>query len=169
MFKAVIFDVDGTLIDSVEHHARAWVETFTHFGIDVAYDDVRREIGKGGDQLMPSFVPPELLQSRGEEIESHRVELFKRDHLPKVQAFPGVRELFERIRAEGLAIALASSAKADELERYVEIADVTGLFEAATSSDDAEQSKPFPDIFEAAASKLPGVTLKNSVVVGDTP
>jgi beta-phosphoglucomutase-like phosphatase (HAD superfamily) len=99
MPKAVIFDVDGTLIDSVDLHAAAWVDTFRHFGLEVAHDEVGSQIGKGGDQLMPVFLPPAMLEGRGEEIEAHRGRLFKRDYLPKARAFPGVRALFERARA----------------------------------------------------------------------
>src|SRR4051794_2805196 len=150
MPKAVIFDVDGTLIDSVDLHAAAWVETFRHFGLVVSHGAVRSQIGKGGDQLMPVFVPRGLLERRGGEIETFRADLFKRDYLAQARAFPGVRALFERIRAAGQTVVLASSGKADEVERYQEIAGITDLVQAVTTSDDAERSKPHPDIFEAA-------------------
>src|SRR3954454_1499025 len=94
--KAVIFDVDGTLIDTNALHSAAWVEAFQHFGVKVDLDDVRRQMGKGGDQLMPSFLPPDLVEQKGPAIERFRVDLFKRKYLPQARAFPGVRELFER-------------------------------------------------------------------------
>jgi HAD superfamily hydrolase (TIGR01509 family) len=169
MPKAVIFDVDGTLIASVDAHAQAWVDAFAHFGFPAEFADVRADVGKGGDQLMPGFVPPDVVEARSEEIETFRTKLFVREHLPKVQAFPGVRDLFERIRADGLRIVLASSAKGEELERYLEITGIGDLIEGATSSDDAERSKPFPDIFLAALKTLPGVEESEAVVVGDTP
>ncbi len=169
MPKAVIFDIDGTLVDSVDLHASAWVDTFRHFGLDVSHDAVRSQIGKGGDQLMPVFVPREMLEECGEEIEKFRSDLFKREYLPKVRAFPGVRELFERIRAAGQTVVLASSCKEDELEHYEEIAGVKDLVQAATTSSDAERSKPHPDIFQAALERIAPVTAAEAVVVGDSP
>jgi len=127
MPKAVIFDIDGTLIDTVDLHAAAWVETFRDFGFVTAHDDVRAQIGKGGDQLMPVFLPRDVLDARGKDIERHRSDLFKRRHLSQARAFPGVRALFEHIRAQGQAVALASSGKKDEVERYQEIAGVAHL------------------------------------------
>src|SRR5689334_6920220 len=127
MPEAVIFDIDGTLIDSVDLHAAAWVEAFRHFGIAVDHGAVRAQIGKGGDQLMPVFLPRDMLEQRGEEIDKFRASLFKRDYLPKARAFPGVRALFERVRAAGQTIVLASSGKADEVERYQEIAGIEDL------------------------------------------
>ncbi|RAK52571.1 HAD family hydrolase [Phenylobacterium deserti] len=169
MARAVIFDVDGTLIDTVDLHAAAWVDTFRHFDLDVAYDAVRSQIGKGGDQLMPVFLPPDMLEARGEEIETFRSELFKRDYLPKARGFPQVRDLFQRLKADGVIIAIGSSCKADELPVYTDLADVTDLIDVKTTSDDAERSKPFPDIFQAALEKLAPLTASDVLVVGDSP
>ena len=169
MLKAVIFDVDGTLVDSVDLHARAWQEALAHFGKRVEYERVRYQIGKGGDQLMPVFLSEEELDEFGEELEKYRGDLFKREYLSRVKAFPSVRELFERVEREGLQIALASSAKADELKTYKKIADIEDLVEEETSADDAEKSKPHPDIFEAALARLDDVSPSEAVVVGDTP
>jgi HAD superfamily hydrolase (TIGR01509 family) len=169
MVKAVIFDVDGTLIDSVDCHAAAWREALRHFGHDVPYEKVREQIGKGGDLLMAALLPEDEVRRRGEEIEGYRLELFKREYLPRVGPFPMVRELFERIEADGLRIALASSAKEEELERYKEIAGIEDLLEAETSADDAERSKPHPDIFEAALARLEGIEAADAIAVGDTP
>jgi HAD superfamily hydrolase (TIGR01549 family) len=169
LLKAVIFDVDGTLVDSVDLHARAWQEAFEHFGKHFEYERVRYQIGKGGDQLMPVFLSEEELDEFGEELEEYRGQLFKREYLPRVKAFPAVRELFERVAREGLQIALASSAKADELKTYKRLADIEDLVEEETSADDAEKSKPHPDIFEAALGRLKDVSPAEAVVVGDTP
>src|SRR5215210_7871 len=114
MIKAVIFDIDGTLVDSVDLHAQAWKEAFKHFGRDVPFEQVRHQIGKGGDQLMPVFFSKEELERFGDEMEEYRGEIYKRDYLPRVRAFPEVRELFQRIRQDGKRIALASSAKEEE-------------------------------------------------------
>jgi len=169
VLKAVIFDVDGTLVDSVDLHARAWQEALAHFGKRVDYERVRYQIGKGGDQLMPVFLSESELEEFGEELEKYRGELFKREYLPRVEGFPAVRELFERVRREGLRIALASSAKGDELKVYKKIARIEDLVEEETSADDAERSKPHPDIFEAALGRLADTRPSEAVVVGDTP
>ena len=169
MAKAVIFDVDGTLVDSVDAHAHAWQRTFARYGYDIPFERVRHQIGKGGDQLMPVFLPKELVAQQGEQIERERLELFKREYLPSIRAFPKVRELFQRLKVEGKRIVLASSAKGEELETYKRIAHIEDLVDEATSSDDAERSKPHPDIFEAALAKLGGLKASDAVVVGDTP
>ena len=169
MIRAVVFDVDGTLVDSVDLHARAWQKAFAHFGRQIPYEEVRHQIGKGGDQLLPEFFSQEELDRFGEELEKYRSELFKRDYLPRVTGFPQVRELFERVLADGKRIALASSAKKDELGVYKKIAGIEDLVEDETSADDAEKSKPHPDIFEAALEKLDGVRPQEVIVVGDTP
>lgn len=169
MIKAVIFDIDGTLVDSVDLHAHAWQETFRHFGKEIPYEKVRHQIGKGGDQLMPVFFSKEELDKFGEEMEKYRGELYKREYLPKVRAFPHVRELFLKIRNDGLRLALASSAKEDELGAYKKIARIEDLVEEETSADDADKSKPHPDIFEAALERLGSVESHEAIVVGDTP
>jgi len=167
--RAVIFDIDGTLIDSVAGHARAWQEVFARYGVDAPFERVRQQIGKGGDQLMPVFIPRDLIERKGKEIERERAEIFKSRYLPGVKPFPGTRELIERVKAEGLQVAIASSAKEDELKEYLKIARIDDLIEHITSSDDAERSKPYPDVFQAALAKLRGVSPAEAVAVGDSP
>src|SRR4051794_33525568 len=99
--RAVIFDIDGTLIDSGDGHARAWQEVFARYGYEVAFDRIRGQIGKGGDQLMPVFLPHELIERLGEQIERERQGLFKSKYLPHVRAFPGARELFQKVQSAG--------------------------------------------------------------------
>ena len=169
MVTAVIFDIDGTLVDSVDLHAEAWRRAFREYGREVPFADVRHQIGKGGDQLMPVFFSKEELARFGGEMEKFRGDLYKREYLPRVRAFPSVRELFERVRADGHRIALASSAKKDELAAYKRIARVEDLVEEETSADDAERSKPHPDIFEAALERLGHPDPAEVVVVGDSP
>ena len=169
MITAVIFDIDGTLVDSVDLHAEAWQVALERFGKKVSFAEVRRQIGKGGDQLMPVFLSQREMEKFGEELEQYRSKLFKKEYLPRVTAFPGVRQLFERVRQDQKRIALASSAKGDELKTYKTIAGIDDLIEAETSSDDAERSKPYPDIFEAALAELGDVAPDKILVVGDTP
>jgi len=135
----------------------------------VAAADVRTQIGKGGDQMMPVFAPQSLVDARGEEMERHRSELYKGEYMPRARAFPGVRALFERLKADGKRVAIGSSCKADELGAYLKLADIEGLPDAATTGDDAEHTKPFPDIFQAAAAKLGPLDRTEVVVVGDSP
>ena len=168
MITSVIFDIDGTLVDSVDLHAEAWREALERFGKKVSFAEVRRQIGKGGDQLMPVFLSREELQNFGDELEQYRSDLFKKEFLPRVKAFPDVRQLFQRISEDDKRIALASSAKGDELKTYKAIAGIEDLVETETSSDDADRSKPYPDIFQAALAQLGDVRPDNVVVVGDT-
>lgn len=167
---AAIFDVDGTLVDTVDLHAACWVETLRDFGIEAGFDEVRGQIGKGGDMLLPVFVPEPVLKARQEEMEAARAALFAEDYLSRARPFPGVRPLFERLRAEGLRIALASSGKAEEVEHHKEMLGIADLLDAGTTSEDAERSKPFPDIFQAALDRL-GLAGEpaRALVVGDTP
>ncbi len=168
MIEAVIFDVDGTLIDSVDDHARAWVWAFARHGVDVTFEDVRIQIGKGGDQLMPVFMSDEDVARVGEAMSKERGDFFKEEYLPHLRPFPDVRELFERILADGKRIILASSAKKDELQEYKKIARVDDLIEDETTADDSEKSKPHPDIFHAALATIPDVDPANVIVIGDT-
>ena len=115
---AAIFDVDGTLIDSVDFHARAWVDAFAEFGVPVAFEKVRRQIGKGGDKLMPVFLSKDQLARFGQELDAFRSGHFKRKYLEQLRPFAGVRALFERLVGNGIKIALASSSKPDELQVY---------------------------------------------------
>lgn len=168
MIKAILFDVDGTLIDSNDLHAAAWREAFLPFGVALPLEQVRSQIGKGGDNLIPALLPPELVVAKQEEIETYRGDLFKRDYLPRVVPFPKVRELFERLAANGKIIVLASSAKAEELQFHLGVIGAEDLVSATTSADDVESSKPDPDIFQAALGKV-SVGPNEAVVVGDTP
>jgi len=155
MPEAAIFDVDGTLIDSEDLHAKAWQDAFHAYGHEVSFDDIRSQIGKGGDRLMPVFLSKEELDGNGKELERHRGQALKGRYLPQITPVPMVRELLQRMQADGTEVALASSAKEDELQTYKELANTEDLLEAETSSDDAESSKPNPDIF-LAALKHPG-------------
>lgn len=168
MPKAVVFDVDGTLVDSVDLHARAWQDAFRAYGREIPFEDVRYQIGKGGDQLMPVFFSTGELRRFGEEMQKLRSRLYRERYMGQVRAFGGVRPLFERIKRDGKRIALASSADREEFEANLKLLGIGDLVDGATSSHDAERSKPFPDIFEAALAKLPGVQAVEAVAVGDT-
>jgi HAD superfamily hydrolase (TIGR01509 family) len=166
---AALVDVDGTLIDSVDLHARAWQEALAYFGRRVPFEEIRAQIGKGGDQLLPVFLSEDELARRGEAVEEYRSELYKRKYLRQVRPFPRVRELFQALQRRGVRVALASSAKGDELAIYKAIAGIDDLVDTETSSDDAERSKPHPDIFAAALKRLGGAPLRDTFAVGDSP
>ena len=170
MKKAVIFDIDGTLLDSVDQHAHAWQDAFRRFGHEIPYEKIRSQIGKGGDQILPLFLSKQEQEKIGKDLQDYRSTLFKEKYLPDVKPFPCVRDLFLKIKDNGQQLALASSAKGDELKTFERIAGIDDLVQAETSSADAKHSKPNPDIFQAALDKLgQGVKPENCVVVGDSP
>ena len=129
MIEAVIFDIDGTLVDTVDFHAQSWDRTFQHFGHHIPYDQIRAQIGKGSDKLMPVFFSLEELNESdddsdltfGERMRDYRRELYKREYHPQIKAFPQVRELFLRLKANDKRVALASSATKSDLATYKQI------------------------------------------------
>ena len=166
---AAIFDIDGTLVDSVDLHAKAWMEALAHFGYKIPFEQVRHEIGKGSDKLIPDLIGEEEAKRVFEDLDEFRGKLWKSQYFEHVKAFPKVRELFERIESDGKQIVLASSAKGDELKKYKQIAGIDDLIEEETSSDDVGQSKPSPDVVHAALAKLGNPDRAAVVMVGDTP
>lgn len=135
---------------------------------DVGFDEVRNQIGKGGDKLMPSFLSATEQKEHGEALERWRGERFKNCYLPLVRPFSAVPELMRRVHDAGLLIAVASSAKKDELSDYLEIANIACLVDEMTSADDVGESKPSPDIFETVLKKLK-LDGADAVAIGDTP
>ncbi len=168
MIKAVIFDVDGTLVDSVDLHAKAWQEAFLEFGKTIDFKTVREQIGKGGDQLLPTFLTKAEIEEYGEQLTEFRGEHFKKNYIDQIKAFAKVRDLFKIIKASGKKIAIGTSAKKDELSHYLKVAKIDDLVDVKTSADDVEKSKPFPDIFAVALDKL-NLPPENVVVIGDSP
>lgn len=166
--SAALLDIDGTLVDSNDAHAQAWVAAFAEHGVCVPLAQVRTAIGKGGDKLLPDLTGiPE--QSRlGESISKARKRIFRREHLPRLKAFPGTKELVALLEDAGLRVAIATSAASDEVGALLEIAGVTHLYERAASADDVERSKPDPDVVGACLAKL-SVIGTEALLLGDTP
>ncbi len=168
MLRAVLFDVDGTLVDSNDAHADAWVRAFEEHGVPVDRDHVRRCIGMGGDKLMPEVSGIREESARGRAIASRRSDLFQREFLPLIQPFRDAGRLVAALKDRNLRLVAASSAKAEELTPLLAIAGAESLMDAATSSDDAEHSKPDPDIVTAALDRA-GATPGDTLMIGDTP
>jgi len=166
--KAILFDVDGTLVDSNDLHARAWVDAFAEFDIVVAHADVRNQIGKGGDNLMPALLDPDVVDRHGEAMSAARSRIYKQNYASCVEPFADVASLFRRAKQDGWAIVIATSGESDEVEPHLEKLGVRDLVDEVTTSSDAERSKPDPDIFAAALKKV-GAEAAEAIVVGDSP
>lgn len=169
MTKAVIFDVDGTLVDSVDFHAQAWQKAFQKYGYDIPFEELRNQIGKGSEYIIPEFISEKEYKEKGEDISNYRKEYYQENLLSQVKPFEKVPELFKRLKTDGIKVVLASSAREGTLEYYQDLLKIDDLADGATSKDDVDQSKPEPDIFKAALSKLDGVTVEDAIVVGDSP
>jgi phosphoglycolate phosphatase-like HAD superfamily hydrolase len=166
--KGILFDIDGTLLDSNDAHAKAWVTALHEDGFSFTFDDVRPLIGKGGDHIFEEVIGIDPEGPRAKALSKRRGEVFKTDHLPRLQPFPGARALVEELRARGLLLAVATSASAAEVQGLLRAAQVADLFHAVTSSGDVEASKPDPDIVLAALARL-RLEPHEAVMIGDTP
>ena len=165
---ALLFDVDGTLVDSNDAHASSWIDALREAGIPVDFATVRRLIGMGGDKLLPRVSGLSAESEAGKRIVKRRSEIFRAAYLGRVRAFQGARELFRALADDGVQRAVASSAREDELEPLLAIAGVDDLVEHKTSSSDVESSKPDPDVVHATLDRL-GVPPASARLVGDTP
>jgi len=168
MAEVLLSDIDGTLVDSNALHAEAWRRAFEHFGIQVGMDEAWRQIGKGGDKLIPVFLPETDLARLEKPLKDFRKEIFHRFYMPQVVSFPKSRELLVRVKESGKKIALATSSEQEDLATYKKIVRMEDLIDEASSSADAEHSKPEPDIFAAALKKM-GVRGDQAIALGDTP
>ncbi len=167
--EIAIFDIDGTLLDSVDLHARAWQEALESNGRRISLADIRWQIGKGGDQLLPIFLSAEELKLIGKTVEENKKRIFVSKYQKLLKSFPNVRSLLIRLKNESVCIVLASSAADDEVEQYKRILGVEDLIEAQTSSSDVEHSKPYPDIFLSALSRAGSKNTDRALVIGDSP
>jgi len=167
--RAVILDVDGTLVYSNDEHARAFVEAAEELDLDGAdYETVRRLIGKGGDRLIPEAFGFEEESERGEALDQRKGEIFRARYAPALRPTPGARELVERLGEKGLRLVVATSAGSEDLAILLEKAGVSDLVDECTTSSDVDDSKPAPDVVRAALD-LAGVGPEEAVMIGDTP
>ena len=165
--QAVLFDLDGTLVDSNDFHVDAWHAAFAEAGHAIDRATIRGQIGKGGDQLVPALLP-DLSESAGERLAARQGELFKARYRDRVRPFPGATELVRRVAAGGRKVVLASSANAADLAHYQRLLAIADVVDVTVSKDDVATSKPAGDIF-AAALKKAGVGAAHAIVLGDTP
>jgi HAD superfamily hydrolase (TIGR01509 family) len=166
--RGVVLDVDGTLVDSNDAHARSWVDVFTMYGYSVSFEQIRSLIGKGGDKLLPEAIGVEKESAEGKKLSKERSALFRETYLPALKPTRGARELLVRMREERLTLVVASSANEDELCALLRLVDAEDLVKDTTSSDDAKRSKPDPDIVQVALQRL-GCAPQQAVMLGDTP
>lgn len=166
--KAVLFDIDGTLVDSNDYHVTAWEEAFAEVGSRFERQVIHDQIGKGTDMLVPTLLPDTDEESQEKLGEAHG-EAFKSKFLNEVKPFPMARELLQRVQQAGQQVVLASSASKAELDHYLELLDASDIVSATTSADDVENTKPAPDIFATALKKTGSLAPDEVIVVGDTP
>ena len=166
--KGAIFDIDGTLIDSNDAHAKAWVEAFEENGVEAKFSEVRRLIGMGGDKLLPAIANIQKDDPKGKQISQKRAEIFKHFYLPMVRPFPQTQQLLKRMQEANLKLVIATSAQPDELAGMLKVARINEFFQEAAQAKDASNSKPDPDVVEAALKKS-SLSADEVIMLGDTP
>jgi phosphoglycolate phosphatase-like HAD superfamily hydrolase len=164
-----IFDVEGTLVDAVMPTLRCWRETLEAFGYPVQLVDLHRYSGMDGGEMLDRVLPQPPPKALKHEILERQGGRYRKDFLPGVQAFPGVRALFEYLRGEGCRIALGTDCQKDELAYYLDRANIGALIDAIACGDDVKRGKPHPDIFGLARRRLKVPEREPILCVGDTP
>lgn len=165
--QAVLFDIDGTLVDSNDFHVAAWEVAFAEGGHAISREQIHGQIGKGGDNLVPALLP-ELDADAVEALGKVQGTVFRERFIEGIRPFPGAHDLLARVADAGKQVVLASSANGPDIEHYVELLSAKDLIAFTTGKDDVEHSKPHPDIFAAAVKKA-GVPAADCLVIGDTP
>ena len=164
MPPVAILDIDGTLVDSNFQHAVAWYRAFHQHGVVIPLWRIHRSIGMGGDQLVPTVAGDEVEEKLGDEVRpAHDAIYFTM--IAEVEPLPGARELIVELKDRGHTVVLASSAKATEVDHYIDLLDARELVDGWTSSADVEATKPQPDVVEVALEKVGG---GEAVLVGDS-
>lgn len=166
--KGILVDIDGTLLDSNDAHARAFVKAFAEHGIEIPFDHVRPLVGMGSDKLIPSLTGFEHESEEGKKVAARKKGIFESQYLPDLKSTPGSRELLERLLADGLTLVVATSAGGNEMSGLLRQAGIEDLIHDATSSGDVENSKPDPDVIGAAIKKSK-LDRDELIMLGDTP
>jgi HAD superfamily hydrolase (TIGR01509 family) len=166
--KAILFDIDGTLVDSNDMHVLAWEEAFAGIGETFDRQTLHDQIGKGTDMLVPTLLP-DLDEDAQEKLGDAHGSVFKAKFLDQAKPFPRAHDLLAHAHGLGQQVVLASSASGGELDHYLDLLEARDLVDATTSSEDVKNTKPAPDIFATALDKLSGIDADEVLVVGDTP
>lgn len=166
--RGCLLDVDGTLIDSNDAHARSWLDVLREFDYDVTYAQIRGLIGMGGDKLVRALTGLDVDTGKGKQLATRRMAVFSADYLPSLGPTPGASDLIARLREDGLQPVIATSAKEQELNALLEQAGLNDLIQRRTTSDDADESKPDPDIVHAALERGK-LRPSETFMLGDTP
>jgi HAD superfamily hydrolase (TIGR01509 family) len=166
MYKAFIFDVDGTLIDTREFHLNSWIRAFKNFGIDIGVDEVQPQFGRRAVEIAYELLPGEM-KGEARQVADEKRRIFA-THLPEVKAFPKTKDLLRLLHERSIKIALATSTVRSEADYYVKMMSIDRIVEAVVTAEDIERSKPDPEIFLKAAARL-NVSPLDSIGVGDSP
>ena len=161
---AVVFDVDGTLVDTNYHHTLAWYRAFRSVGADIDLWRIHRSIGMGGDQLVTEVGGRDLENRHGDEIR----DAWEREYQPfldEVRAFDGAHDVLQTLHETRIKTVLASSSPSDHVNRYLDLLDARELVDAWTTADDADESKPEPDLIAVAMDK---VGARTALMIGDS-
>ena len=164
----VLLDIDGTLVDSNDANARAWMEAMGQHGVEVNYVAIRQAIGMGGDNLLPQVAKIDGDSPKGKAISKTQGQIFSGKYLPRLHAFAGVRGLLTRFQSAGLTLVVATSSKPEAAKALLEIAGSADLVSETATTEDAEKSKPNPDILHAALQKS-GLSADEVIMLADTP
>jgi HAD superfamily hydrolase (TIGR01509 family) len=165
--RGVLFDVDGTLVDSVDAHTRAWLAAFVEAGHAIDYLPLRGMIGMGGDKLLPAAIGVPKDSDEGRRVSERRRDIFVERELAWIQPTRGARDLIDAVRRSSLRVGFPSSAEEDELRALLDIVAATDLLDHAADADDVDRSKPDPDVVHAALGTL-GLDAAEAVLIGDT-
>jgi HAD superfamily hydrolase (TIGR01509 family) len=169
--RAVIFDVDGTLLDTNCAHINAWHRALLKLGFEVTLERIAPEIGKGGDKLVPAILGQALEKERGEEIRKvQKREFLEIASRTRFALFPGSRELLAALREKGVPTAIATSSNVEHFDAIMKSTgvDLRSLVDHTVTKSEGVESKPAPDLVDAAVAKL-GITPGACLMVGDTP
>lgn len=169
MIKGFLLDIDGTLLDSNEAHAKAWEHALKHFGYDVSSDEVLTLIGMGGDRVLPALVPGlDKEKGKGKEISDYRKEYLLKKVVPRLKPTKGARELVSALKKRKIKLVVATSASSEEFKKLLQKAKVDDLLSKFTTASDVKASKPAPDVIEAALRKIK-LKPEEVLMLGDTP
>ncbi len=167
-FRGILLDVDGTLVDSNDAHANAWIEALLQYGYRVSFETIRPLIGMGADNLLPRLTGLGQDDPLVNEISRRRGEIFKTKYLPYLEPLPGAHELVSKLQADGYQLVVANSAENDEVHALLHIAGVDRLVDRITTRSDVKNSKPDSDVVGVALKKG-SLQPSAAVMLGDTP